>query len=131
MKDLYSRNSEEPRACLKNHSSNLHTPIYGIFCLHSVAVARYAAFIQAKSPANCDAHLAESIFQTRSRVFFKHALILAFSSSQIHTYHLREKLQNLLQQECKQDSPEKQVPRVQSARYHSQHIPQRNTKNAA
>ena len=55
------------RACLKNHSSNLHTPIYGIFCLHSVAVARYAALIQAKSPANCDVHLAESIFQTRSR----------------------------------------------------------------
>ena len=55
------------RACLKNHSCNLHTSIYGIFCLHSVTVARYAALIQAKSPANCDAHLAESIFQTRSR----------------------------------------------------------------
>ncbi|WP_334290882.1 DUF6783 domain-containing protein [Anaerobutyricum hallii] len=38
-----------------------------MFCLHSVAVARYAALIQAKSPANCDVHLAESIFQTRSR----------------------------------------------------------------
>ena len=36
-------------------------------CLHSVGVARYAALIQAKSPANCDAHLAESIFQTRSK----------------------------------------------------------------
>ena len=107
------------RACLKNHSCNLHAPICGIFCLHSVDVARYAALIQAKSPTNCNAHLAESIFQTPSRAFFKHALILAFSSSQIHTYHLREKLQNLLQQECKQDSPEKQVPRVQSARYHS------------
>ena len=57
------------RACLKNHSCNLHTSIYGIFCLHSVGVARYAALIQAKSPANCDAHLAESIFQTRSRGF--------------------------------------------------------------
>ena len=55
-----------PRACLKNHSCNLHAPIYGIFCLHSVDVARYAALIQAKSPANCNAHLAESIFQTRS-----------------------------------------------------------------
>ena len=55
-----------PRACLKNHSCNLHAPIYGRFCLHSVDVARYAALIQAKSPANCDAHLAESIFQTRS-----------------------------------------------------------------
>ncbi|MEI3594537.1 MAG: DUF6783 domain-containing protein [Anaerobutyricum hallii] len=39
-----------------------------MFCLHSVAVAHYAALIQAKSPANCDAHLAESIFQTRSRI---------------------------------------------------------------
>ena len=58
----------DPRACLKNHSCNLHTSIYGIFCFHSVAVARYAALIQAKSPANCDAHLAESIFQTRSRI---------------------------------------------------------------
>ena len=44
--------------------------IYGIFCLYSIAVARYAALIQAKSPANCAAHLAESIFQTRSRSFF-------------------------------------------------------------
>ena len=26
--------------CLKNHSSNLHASIYGIFCLHSVDVAR-------------------------------------------------------------------------------------------
>ena len=55
------------RACLKNHSSNLHASIYGIFCLHSVDVARYAALIQAKSPANCDAHLAESLFQTHSK----------------------------------------------------------------
>ncbi|RHK39736.1 hypothetical protein DW068_06645 [Anaerobutyricum hallii] len=52
----------EVRACLKNHSSNLHTSIYGIFCLHLVDVARYAALIQVKSPTNCDAHLAESIF---------------------------------------------------------------------
>ena len=55
-----------PRACLENHSSNLHAPICGIFCLHSVDVARYAALIQAKSPTNCNAYLAESIFQTRS-----------------------------------------------------------------
>ena len=54
------------RACLKNHSCNLHVPICGIFCLHSVDVARYAALIQAKSPTNCNAHLTESIFQTRS-----------------------------------------------------------------
>ena len=57
-----------PRACLKNHSCNLHAPLCGIFYLHSVDVARYAALIQEKSPTNCDAHLAESLFQTRSRV---------------------------------------------------------------
>ena len=55
------------RACLKNHSCNLHAPLCGRFYLHSVDVARYAALIQAKSPTNCDAHLAESLFQTRSR----------------------------------------------------------------
>ena len=54
------------RACLKNHFRNLQVPLCGIFCPHSVAVARYAALIQAKFPANCDVHLAESIFQTRS-----------------------------------------------------------------
>ena len=54
------------RACLKNHSCNLHAPLCGRFYLHSVDVARYAALIQAKSPTNCDAHLAESLFQTRS-----------------------------------------------------------------
>ncbi|RHN06829.1 hypothetical protein DWZ29_15840 [Anaerobutyricum hallii] len=51
---------------MKNHSGNLHVPICGIFCLHSVDVARYAALIQAKFPTNCNAHLTESIFQTRS-----------------------------------------------------------------
>ena len=54
--------------CLKNHSRNLHAPLYGIFCSNSVAVARYDALIRAKSPTNCDIHLAESIFQTRSRM---------------------------------------------------------------
>ncbi|MEI3173905.1 MAG: DUF6783 domain-containing protein [Lachnospiraceae bacterium] len=38
-----------------------------MFRLHSVDVARYAALIQTKSPTNCGAHLAESIFQTRFR----------------------------------------------------------------
>ncbi|RGI82363.1 hypothetical protein DXD91_12115 [Anaerobutyricum hallii] len=49
-----------------NHSYNLHAPICAIFCIHSVDVARYAALIQVKSSTNCNAHLAESIFQTRS-----------------------------------------------------------------
>nr|WP_288720438.1 DUF6783 domain-containing protein [uncultured Blautia sp.] len=55
------------RACLENHSRNLHAPLCGIFCPNSVAVARYGALIRTKSPTNCDAHLAESLFQTRSR----------------------------------------------------------------
>ena len=46
------------RACLKNHFRNLQAPLCGIFYPHSVAVARYAALIQAKSPTNCNAHLA-------------------------------------------------------------------------
>ncbi|MFR1010866.1 MAG: DUF6783 domain-containing protein [Ruminococcus sp.] len=40
-----------------------------MFCPNSVAVARYGALIRTKSPTNCDAHLAESLFQTRSRKF--------------------------------------------------------------
>ena len=55
------------RACLKNHSRNLHAPLCGIFYPNSVAVARYGALIRTKSPTNCDAHLAESLFQTRPK----------------------------------------------------------------
>ena len=55
------------RMCLENYSSKMNGAIYGIFCLHSVDVARYATLIQAKSPANCAAHLTESIFQTGFR----------------------------------------------------------------
>ncbi|WP_334298031.1 DUF6783 domain-containing protein [Blautia faecis] len=54
---------------MKNHSRNLHAPLCGIFCPNSVAVARYGALIRTKSPTNCDAHLAESLFQTRSSLF--------------------------------------------------------------
>jgi len=39
---------------------NLYAPFCGIFHLNSAAVARYGAFIQAKSPTNCDVHLAPS-----------------------------------------------------------------------
>ena len=39
----------------------------GMFCPNSIAVVRYGALIRAKSPTNCDAHLAESPFQTCSR----------------------------------------------------------------
>ena len=54
------------RVFLKNHSCNLHAPLCGRFCLHSVDVARYAALIQTKSPTNSDRYLAESIFKTHS-----------------------------------------------------------------
>ena len=66
IEDYYSCSCS--RVCLKNHSRNLHAPLCGIFCSNSVAVARYDALIRAKSPTNCDIHLAESIFQTRSRM---------------------------------------------------------------
>ena len=58
----------DTRACLKNHSRNLHAPLCGIFHPNSVAVAHYGALIRAKYPTNCDAHLAESLFQTRSNL---------------------------------------------------------------
>ena len=64
---LKSLTKTTARACLKKHSCNLHAPLCGIFCPNSVAVARYGALIRTKSPTNCDAHLAESLFQTRSR----------------------------------------------------------------
>ena len=51
-------NRNRTRACLKNHSRNLHAPLCGIFCPNSVAVAHYDALIRTKSPTNCDAHLA-------------------------------------------------------------------------
>ncbi|RHS92308.1 hypothetical protein DW904_22145 [Ruminococcus sp. AM42-11] len=53
---------------MKNHSRNLHAPLCGRFHPNSGAVARYGALIRAKSPTNCDAHLAESLFQTRSSI---------------------------------------------------------------
>ncbi len=62
------------RACSKNHSRHLYndaiasySPLCVIFAPHSVDVTRYASFIWHKSPTNCDVHLTESIFQTRSR----------------------------------------------------------------
>ncbi len=55
------------RACLKNHSCHLYVPLCVISAPNSVDVARYDSFIWHKSPTNCDAHLTESIFQTRSR----------------------------------------------------------------
>ena len=61
------------RACLKNHSRNLHAPLCGIFHPNSVAVARYGALIRAKSPTNCDADHGNDFF-TRSRTAVKNTL---------------------------------------------------------
>lgn len=44
----------------------------GIFFPISVSVAHYAAFICNKSPTKCEAYLAESIFQTCSRIKLKY-----------------------------------------------------------
>ena len=59
------------KVCLKKHSCNLHAPLCGIFRPNSVAVARYGALIQAKSPTNSDVHLAERLFQTRSKLMIQ------------------------------------------------------------
>ena len=83
------------RACLKNHSRNLHAPLCGIFHPNSVAVARYGALIRAKYPTNCDAHLAESLFQTRSSAKygkwnwqqFRRYVILIFSMKRHYRFH--------------------------------------------
>ena len=42
----------------------------GMFCPNSIAVVRYGALIRAKSPTNCDIHLAESLFQ----IYFRMAM---------------------------------------------------------
>ena len=65
-----------PRACLKNHSCHLHSPLCVIFAPNSGYIARYAPFIWHKSPTNCEIHLAESIFQTRSSTLFRWLHIL-------------------------------------------------------
>lgn len=45
---------------------HLHAPFCVIAAPDSGYIARHAPFIWQKSPTNCDAHPAESIFQTRS-----------------------------------------------------------------
>ncbi|NBI72012.1 hypothetical protein D3Z50_13255 [Clostridiaceae bacterium] len=55
---------------MKNHSRHLHAPLCGIFEPNSLNAAHCAAFIWLKSPTKRNAHLAESIFQTRSSEVF-------------------------------------------------------------
>ncbi|MBE7714741.1 MAG: hypothetical protein E7245_04790 [Enterocloster clostridioformis] len=56
------------RGCLKIHSHHLYASLRGIFGPNSVSAAHYASFIGTKSPTKCDAQLAESNFQTHSKV---------------------------------------------------------------
>ncbi|WP_416389446.1 DUF6783 domain-containing protein [Otoolea muris] len=72
------------RACLKIHSWHLHAPLRGIFVPNSLNAAHYAAFIWPKSPTKRNAHLAESIFQTRSSEI---SLILAKSKGIVYNEH--------------------------------------------
>ena len=51
---------------MKIHSRQMHAPLRGRFEPNSGYIAHYAPFIWLKSPTNCDAHLSESNFQTRS-----------------------------------------------------------------
>ena len=55
----------DARACLKNHSRNLHFPLGGEFISNLVNIACYVFKIGDKFSANREAHLTESIFQTR------------------------------------------------------------------
>ena len=58
---------KEDKTCDDDYTIEYLRAHCGIFCLNSVAVARYDALIRTKSPTNCDAHLAKSIFQTHFR----------------------------------------------------------------
>ena len=63
---MYGKRLDGSRARLKIHSRQVHAPLCGIFGAHSVNVAHYTSLIRVKSPTNCNAHLTESNFQTRS-----------------------------------------------------------------
>ena len=62
------KSAADARACLKHHSRHLHAPLCGIFGPNSLNAAHCAAFIWPKSPTKRNAHLAESMFQTRSKL---------------------------------------------------------------
>ena len=52
--------------------------ICGRFCLNEGGVAGYGNRMKAKYTVNCDAHLAESLFQTHSRACLKNILNCLF-----------------------------------------------------
>lgn len=76
------------RACLKNHSRHLHAPFCVIFAPNSGYIARYAPLIWHKSPTNCDAHLTESIFQTRPSYISELRVCMRYSDGVMPVYRL-------------------------------------------
>ena len=54
------------KVCLKNHSCNLHARFARDFALIRLTQPATPALIATKSSTNCDVHLTESFFQTRS-----------------------------------------------------------------
>ena len=81
----------------------MHAPLCGIFGPHSVNVAHYASLIRVKSPTNCDAHLTESNFQTRSsfivrdgrleRTLKDSIKLIANNKKAYHDYFIDEKFE--------------------------------------
>ena len=63
----------------RNGEVRAKVKLCGIFFPDSVDVARYGALIPANSPTNCDAHLAESLFQICSGKGEKAKYFLIFS----------------------------------------------------
>ncbi len=70
------------RACLKNPFTAICTPHFADILPEFGCRSRYGALIRTKSPTNCDAHLAESLFQTRSRKIYNPKFLrITFASS--------------------------------------------------
>ena len=64
---IRSKSTQEPTPRFRCKATHLHSPLCVIFAPNSGYMARYAPFIWHKSPTNCEIHLTDSIFQTRSR----------------------------------------------------------------
>ena len=76
------RCEKSPGLCLEIIPAIYTSPLCGVFFLNSVATARYGALIRTKSPTSCDEHLAESLFQTCSRICQKTFLRSAHTTLQ-------------------------------------------------
>ena len=74
----------KPRACLKKAFCKMCVTICGRFCPDEGVVAGYDNRIRVKYTAKCDAHLAESLFQTRSRFQESFSLCRISNSSPVY-----------------------------------------------